>query len=53
MSSIVIAQQTDKITGEVVNSSTGEALESVNIVNLNQVVGTATIVKVNFKFSQK
>lgn len=41
-SSIVLAQQTDKITGEVVNSSTGEALESVNIVNLNQVVGTAT-----------
>jgi hypothetical protein len=41
-SSIVMAQQTDKITGEVVNSSTGEALESVNIVNLNQVVGTAT-----------
>jgi hypothetical protein len=41
-SSIVMAQQTDKITGEVVNSSNGEVLESVNIVNLNQVVGTAT-----------
>ena len=37
-----MAQQTDKIIGVVVNSSTGEPLESVNIVNLNQVIGTAT-----------
>lgn len=41
-SSIAISQQEDKIKGVVVNASTGDPLESVNIVNLNQVVGTAT-----------
>jgi hypothetical protein len=37
-----MAQKIDNVIGVVVNSSNGEALENVNIVNLNQVIGTAS-----------
>lgn len=52
-STIVIGQQNDKVIGVVVNSSTGDPLESVNIVNLNQVVGTATNSEGNFQIAAK
>ena len=48
-----MAQELDKAMGVVVNASTGEALESVNIVNLNLVRGTATNNKGEFKISAK
>lgn len=41
-SAICIAQDTDKVLGVIINSSNDAALESVNIVNLNQVIGTTT-----------
>ena len=41
-SAFCLAQEADKAIGVVVNASNGQPLESVNIVNLNQVVGTAT-----------
>jgi hypothetical protein len=37
-----MAQEINSVIGVVVNSSNGEPLENVNIVNLNQVKGTAT-----------
>ncbi|HMR16892.1 carboxypeptidase-like regulatory domain-containing protein [Mariniflexile maritimum] len=53
ISAAAVAQDLDKATGVVVNASTGDVLESVNIVNLNQVVGTATNSKGEFKISAK
>ena len=47
------AQETSKAIGVVINSSNGEALESVNIVNLNQVIGTATNNKGEFEINAK
>ena len=35
-------QEVTKVEGIVINSSDDSALESVNIVNLNQVIGTTT-----------
>ena len=52
-SAICIAQEVDKAIGVVVGTSTGEPLESVNIVNLNQVIGTATNGKGEFKITAK
>jgi hypothetical protein len=42
ISAITMAQKIDNVIGVVVNSSNGEALENVNIVNLNQVIGTSS-----------
>ncbi|WP_372756931.1 carboxypeptidase-like regulatory domain-containing protein [Mariniflexile sp.] len=42
ISSISMAQELNSVMGVVVNASNGESLENVNIVNLNQVIGTAT-----------
>jgi hypothetical protein len=42
ISAVTMAQKIDNVIGVVVNSSNGEALENVNIVNLNQVIGTAS-----------
>ena len=53
ISTMGMAQELDKAMGVVVNASTGEALESVNIVNLNLVRGTATNNKGEFKISAK
>jgi hypothetical protein len=52
-STVVFGQQIDKVTGVVVNASNGEVLESVNIVNLNQVVGTATNGEGKFQITAK
>ncbi|SFZ92460.1 CarboxypepD_reg-like domain-containing protein [Flaviramulus basaltis] len=48
-----IAQEADKVLGVIVNSSDDTPLESVNIVNLNQVVGTTTNNKGEFTISAK
>ncbi|WP_445733739.1 carboxypeptidase-like regulatory domain-containing protein [Mariniflexile sp.] len=52
-SAVCMAQEADKAIGVVVGASTGEPLESVNIVNLNQVIGTATNGKGEFKITAK
>lgn len=41
-SAIGMAQDTGKAVGVVINTADGSPLESVNIVNLNQVIGTTT-----------
>lgn len=46
-----LAQETDKVIGVVINSSDDTPLESVNIVNLNQVIGTTTNSNGEFKIS--
>ncbi|WP_345274795.1 carboxypeptidase-like regulatory domain-containing protein [Flaviramulus aquimarinus] len=50
-STICIAQEADKVLGVVINSADDSALESVNIVNLNQVIGTTTNNKGEFSIS--
>ena len=52
-SAFCIAQDTDKVIGVVVNGSNDKTLESVNIVNLNQVIGTSTNNKGEFEISAK
>ncbi len=53
MSAFCIAQDADKVIGVVVNGANDATLESVNIVNLNQVVGTTTDNKGAFEISAK
>ncbi len=53
MSVFCIAQDADKVIGVVVNGANDATLESVNIVNLNQVVGTTTDNKGAFEISAK
>jgi vesicle coat complex subunit len=53
VSAITMAQEADKALGVVVNASNGETLENVNIVNLNQVIGTATNSAGEFEISAK
>lgn len=48
-----MAQEADKVLGVVINSSNDTPLENVNIVNLNQVVGTTTNNKGEFQISAK
>lgn len=52
-STISFAQEAEKALGVVVNSSDGKPLENVNIVNLNQVIGTATNKQGEFEISAK
>ncbi|KJD33364.1 membrane protein [Tamlana nanhaiensis] len=47
------AQDAEKVIGVVINSADGTPLESVNIVNLNQVKGTITNKKGEFAISAK
>ncbi|GGZ82395.1 carboxypeptidase-like regulatory domain-containing protein [Algibacter mikhailovii] len=47
------AQETDRVKGVIINSSDDSPLESVNIVNLNQVVGTITNDKGEFSIAAK
>lgn len=42
ISAVAMAQELNSVIGVVVNASNDEPLENVNIVNLNQVKGTAT-----------
>ena len=53
VSAIGIAQEADKVLGVVINSADDSVLESVNIVNLNQVIGTSTNKKGEFIISAK
>jgi hypothetical protein len=53
VSAIGLAQETDKVLGVVLNAADKSALENVNIVNLNQVIGTTTNKKGAFKISAK
>lgn len=52
-SALCFGQDTNKAIGVVINSADGKPLESVNIVNLNQVIGTTTNDKGEFKISAK
>lgn len=52
-SAFCIAQDANKVIGVVVNVSNDKPLESVNIVNLNQVVGTTTNNTGEFEISAK
>jgi len=47
------AQDRTTVKGIIINSSNQKPLESVNIVNLNQVKGTATNIKGEFEISAK
>lgn len=42
ISSLSVAQEPTRVKGVVYSTSTNDVLESVNIVNLNQVIGTTT-----------
>lgn len=53
ISTITMAQELNSVMGVVVNASNGEALENVNIVNLNQVIGTSTSKSGSFQISAK
>ncbi len=53
ISTITMAQELNSVMGVVVNASNGEALENVNIVNLNQVIGTATGKEGSFQIAAK
>ncbi|WP_282121680.1 carboxypeptidase-like regulatory domain-containing protein [Algibacter mikhailovii] len=46
-------QETDRVKGVIINSSDDTPLESVNIVNLNQVIGTITNDKGEFSIAAK
>ncbi|GAA3568048.1 carboxypeptidase-like regulatory domain-containing protein [Snuella lapsa] len=48
-----MGQNSSKIKGVVVNAADGSFLESVNIVNLNQVIGTTTNKEGEFQISAK
>ena len=50
---VSMAQEPDKVLGVVINSADDSVLESVNIVNLNQVIGTSTDKKGEFNISAK
>ena len=49
----IMAQEADKVLGVVINSTDETPLENVNIVNLNQVIGTSTNNKGEFSISAK
>ena len=53
ISAIGVAQESDKALGVILSSSDKSPLENVNIVNLNQVIGTITNKKGEFKISAK
>ena len=53
ISSAIFGQEATKALGTVVNSADGKPLESVNIVNLNQVKGTTTNSKGEFAITAK
>jgi len=53
VSSIAVSQEDNKVLGIVINSADNSVLESVNIVNLNQVIGTTTNKKGEFKITAK
>ena len=52
-STLCLGQNSSKIKGVVVNAADGSFLENVNIVNLNQVIGTTTNKEGEFQISAK
>lgn len=52
-SASVFGQDATSVLGVVTNAATDKPLESVNIVNLNQVIGTTTNAKGEFEISAK
>ena len=50
---VSMAQEPDEVLGVVINSADDSVLESVNIVNLNQVIGTSTNKNGEFKILAK
>ena len=52
-SAFCFAQEADKVIGVIVNSADDTPLENVNIVNLNQVIGTTTNKDGEFQLSAK
>jgi hypothetical protein len=52
-SAVGLSQETDKVLGVVLNAADKSVLENVNIVNLNQVVGTTTNSKGEFEILAK
>ncbi|WP_092852480.1 carboxypeptidase-like regulatory domain-containing protein [Algibacter pectinivorans] len=52
-SAIGIAQEQGKVSGVIINSADDSVLESVNIVNLNQVIGTTTNKAGEFEITAK
>ncbi|WP_242203693.1 carboxypeptidase-like regulatory domain-containing protein [Aestuariivivens insulae] len=52
-SAMLMAQEAGKAVGVVINATGGVPLESVNIVNLNQVIGTTTNSKGEFAINAK
>ncbi len=52
-SAFSFGQDASKVIGVVINSADDKSLESVNIVNLNQVIGTTTNNKGEFQISAK
>lgn len=52
-SAISIAQELGKVSGVIINSADDSVLESVNIVNLNQVIGTTTNKEGEFAITAK
>ena len=53
LSTFCFSQEADKVIGVVINSADDKPLENVNIVNLNQVIGTTTNKNGEFKISAK
>lgn len=51
VSSLGFTQETNRVIGVIINSSDDTPLESVNIVNLNQVIGTTTNNKGEFSIA--
>ncbi|MDO5974120.1 carboxypeptidase-like regulatory domain-containing protein [Flavivirga jejuensis] len=52
-STVCMGQEADKVLGVVLDASNDLPLESVNIVNLNQVIGTTTNKEGSFEISAK
>ena len=53
LTTIGFSQEKTTVKGVVINASQNEPLESVNIVNLNQVIGTSTNEKGEFELTAK
>ncbi|MAO10132.1 MAG: hypothetical protein CMC07_04400 [Flavobacteriaceae bacterium] len=53
LTTFVFSQESTPIKGKVLSSATDEPLENVNIVNLNEVIGTTTDVEGDFSIRAK
>ena len=53
ISFLMSSQNLDYVSGIIINSKTNQPLENVNIVNLNEVIGTATSKEGQFEINAK